>query len=176
MSHKNIKLPLVEKYRPKNFNDLLFDDFLPAALFHLDHAGRDDDDDDVIINNNVNNLDIDDEDDVDIRNLFHAAPAAAAAAAARPRNINRTNNRINIGGPSYVPYVADAPLFRLVDDDDDDDAPMPIQRLGAQPPPPQQLLLLENLMMLQLSTYTIIDYIFISQQLEFMHETCRAWS
>ena len=31
MSHKNIKLPLVEKYRPKNFNDLLFDE-LDAAV------------------------------------------------------------------------------------------------------------------------------------------------
>jgi replication factor C subunit 2/4 len=32
MSHKNIKLPLVEKYRPKNFNDLLFDDFIKEKM------------------------------------------------------------------------------------------------------------------------------------------------
>ena len=32
MSHKNIKLPLVEKYRPKNFNDLLFDDFIKEKI------------------------------------------------------------------------------------------------------------------------------------------------
>jgi replication factor C subunit 2/4 len=30
--HKNIKLPLVEKYRPKNFNDLLFDDFIREKI------------------------------------------------------------------------------------------------------------------------------------------------
>ncbi len=32
MSHINIKLPLVEKYRPKNFNDLLFDDFIKEKI------------------------------------------------------------------------------------------------------------------------------------------------
>lgn len=32
MSHKNIKLPLVEKYRPKSFNDLLFDDFIKEKI------------------------------------------------------------------------------------------------------------------------------------------------
>ena len=30
--HKNIKLPLVEKYRPKEFNDLLFDDFIKEKI------------------------------------------------------------------------------------------------------------------------------------------------
>ncbi len=32
MNHINIKLPLVEKYRPKNFNDLLFDDFIKEKM------------------------------------------------------------------------------------------------------------------------------------------------
>ena len=30
--HNNIKLPLVEKYRPKRFDDLLFDDFIREKI------------------------------------------------------------------------------------------------------------------------------------------------
>ena len=31
----NIKLPLVEKYRPKEFNDLLFDDFIRDKIKNI---------------------------------------------------------------------------------------------------------------------------------------------
>ncbi len=40
MSHKNIKLPLVEKYRPKNFNDLLFDDFIKEKINSIIKSGQ----------------------------------------------------------------------------------------------------------------------------------------
>jgi replication factor C subunit 2/4 len=33
--HNNIKLPLVEKYRPKEFNDLLFDDFIRDKIKNM---------------------------------------------------------------------------------------------------------------------------------------------
>jgi replication factor C subunit 2/4 len=38
--HKNIKLPLVEKYRPKNFNDLLFDDFIKEKINSIVLSGQ----------------------------------------------------------------------------------------------------------------------------------------
>jgi replication factor C subunit 2/4 len=38
--HKNIKLPLVEKYRPKNFNDLLFDDFTKEKIKSIVKSGQ----------------------------------------------------------------------------------------------------------------------------------------
>jgi replication factor C subunit 2/4 len=37
--HKNIKLPLVEKYRPKTFNDLLFDDFIKEKFKSIIKSG-----------------------------------------------------------------------------------------------------------------------------------------
>ncbi len=40
MSHKNIKLPLVEKYRPKNFNDLLFDEFIREKIKNIIKSGQ----------------------------------------------------------------------------------------------------------------------------------------
>ena len=38
--HKNIKLPLVEKYRPKLFNDLLFDDFIREKIKSIITSGQ----------------------------------------------------------------------------------------------------------------------------------------
>jgi replication factor C subunit 2/4 len=38
--YKNIKLPLVEKYRPKNFNDLLFDDFIKEKIKNIVKSGQ----------------------------------------------------------------------------------------------------------------------------------------
>ncbi len=38
--HKNIKLPLVEKYRPKCFNDLLFDDFIRSKIKSIVDSGQ----------------------------------------------------------------------------------------------------------------------------------------
>jgi len=40
MSYKDIKLPLVEKYRPKNFNDLLFDDFIIEKIKSIITSGQ----------------------------------------------------------------------------------------------------------------------------------------
>ena len=40
MSYKNIKLPLVEKYRPKKFNDLLFDDFIKEKIKSIIKSGQ----------------------------------------------------------------------------------------------------------------------------------------
>ena len=91
-------------------DDLLFDDFLPAALFRLDHHVVDLDDVDI-----VNANDDDDDDDDDDVNLFQAeAPAAA------PRPIDNMNRMHRIIGGFEM---ADAPLMVM--------APppvMPIQR------------------------------------------------
>jgi replication factor C subunit 2/4 len=38
--NSNIKLPLVEKYRPKNFNDLLFDDFIKEKIKSIIKSGQ----------------------------------------------------------------------------------------------------------------------------------------
>jgi len=38
--HKHIKLPLVEKYRPKLFNDLLFDDFIKEKIKNIVKSGE----------------------------------------------------------------------------------------------------------------------------------------
>ena len=38
--YKNIKLPLVEKYRPKLFSDLLFDDFLKQKITNIIKSGQ----------------------------------------------------------------------------------------------------------------------------------------
>ncbi len=38
--YKNIKLPLVEKYRPKLFNDLLFDDFIKEKFKNIIKSGE----------------------------------------------------------------------------------------------------------------------------------------
>jgi replication factor C subunit 2/4 len=38
--HKNIKLPLVEKYRPKNFEELLFDDFIKEKIKSIVKSGQ----------------------------------------------------------------------------------------------------------------------------------------
>ncbi len=38
--HKNIKLPLVEKYRPKNFEELLFDDFIKEKIKSISKSGQ----------------------------------------------------------------------------------------------------------------------------------------
>ncbi len=38
--NQNIKLPLVEKYRPNNFDDLLFDDFLKDKIKSILKSGQ----------------------------------------------------------------------------------------------------------------------------------------